>query len=299
MNSVSVIILTFNEEKNITAAIDSAINWADEIFVVDSYSTDNTVDLVLQRTEKNVHIVQHTFENFSSQWNWALSNLPLKGKWTLKLDADERLTDEFKKEVTTKVLNKNDIEGAYFKRKFFFMGTPLTHSGFSNTYVMHLWQTGKAKFEDRPINEHPIIEGEAIRLNSSINHFDFKSLTDWISKHNRYSSMEARCQINGNWTGDIAPKLFGNSDERRMWIKSVYKKLPLRHFLYFFSRLIIQKTILDGIPGIRYTLLHTTYRYWIDLKVLEYKNTEKLPHVEWPERGAPHPTLLKNNLCYE
>src|SRR6202453_2949137 len=98
MANVSVIILTFNEEKNLPDCLDSVKGWAKEDFAVDSYSTDKTVEIALSRAKEGVRVVQHAFQDYSTQWNWALSRLPLQGTWTLKLDADERVTEEFRKE---------------------------------------------------------------------------------------------------------------------------------------------------------------------------------------------------------
>jgi glycosyltransferase involved in cell wall biosynthesis len=121
--SLSVIILTFNEEANLPAALDSVKDWAAEVFVVDSYSTDRTVDIALERATDGVRVVQHRFENYSDQWNWALSHLPVTSEWTLKLDADERVTPEFKKEVDELLrAAPPDLHGVQFRRRFVFMG---------------------------------------------------------------------------------------------------------------------------------------------------------------------------------
>src|SRR5579863_8164336 len=120
MADVSVIILTFNEEKNLPDCLDSVKGWAKEVFVVDSFSTDRTVDIALSRAKEGVRVVQHAFKDYSTQWNWALTRLPLKGAWTLKLDADERVTKEFKKESDAFFkTTASPIEGFYFRRNIF------------------------------------------------------------------------------------------------------------------------------------------------------------------------------------
>jgi len=290
-----VIILTFNEESNLPAALDSVKGWAKQVFVVDSYSTDKTVELALASGEDNVHVVQHPFENYSAQWNWALDHLPLDCAWTLKLDADERVTEAFKIELNNH-LGRTDVAGYYSRRRMHFMGEKIVHGGFSSTYVLHLWRTGQGSFENRPVNEHVLLKGATRRLESFIEHHDFKRLSDWIEKHNRYSSMEAVCVIEDNTFGGLQPRFFGSSDERRMWLRRVYHSLPARQVFYFLYRYFWELGCLDGKAGLRYCFLHAVYRYWIDLKVEESCRTGAPPKVSWPRRGAPHPQVVGSKL---
>ncbi len=294
---VAVIILTFNEEANLPAALDSVRGWASEVFVVDSFSTDRTVDIALARAGDGVHVVQHAFEDYSKQWNWALAKLPIRSAWTLKLDADERATDAFRKEVDRITADAPpDLEGVYFRRLFHFMGTPLYWGGVSSAYVMHLWRTGKAVFEDRAVNEHALVQGKTQKIGSFIEHHDFKSLADWIDKHNRYSSIEARCFIEGNVTGEVPPRIFGTADERRMWWRRAFWAMPCRTLLYFLYRYLGRLGCLDGTAGLRYCYLHAAYRYWTTLKVAEHHLRGVMPEVEWPARGQPHPDVVRSSL---
>ena len=294
---VSVIIPTFNEEVNLPAALDSVRGWASEVFVVDSFSTDRTVDIVLERAGEGVQMVQHAFENYSKQWNWALNYLPIRSVWTLKLDADERVTEEFKREVKELISHALDeLEGIYFRRVFHFMGIPLHHGGLSSNYVMHLWRTGKAVFEDRAVNEHALVQGQTQKIQGVVEHHSFKSVSDWLEKHNRYSSMEAISYIEGNLTGGIEPKFFGSPDERRMWLRCAYWRFPARQLLYFLYRYIWRLGFLDGKPGFRYCYLHAVYRYWTELKVIEYRTRGVMPEVSWPLRGKPHPRVAESEL---
>ena len=285
MANISVIILTFNEELNIKNAIKSVLDWADEIFVLDSFSTDNTASEVASFDSPKVFFYQHAFEDFSKQWNWALKNLPVKSDWTLKLDADERVTKEFIAECSV-LFDDDGISGIYFRRKMFFMGEPLWYGGFSSTYVLHLWRTGAGAFEDRSVNEHLLVDGPTIKVSSFIEHYDFKSLSDWIEKHNRYSSMEASASLENNVCGDIQPKFFGNEDERRIFFKNIYWKTPFKNLIYFVYKYVFKKAFLNGKVGFVYCLLHAVYRYWIGLKIEEYNKTGKWPTISWPRRGS-------------
>lgn len=298
--AVTVIILTFNEEANLPAALDSVCGWASEIYVVDSYSTDRTVDIAIERAGEGVRVVQHEFENYSQQWNWAISHLPIHGEWTLKLDADERCTAEFKSEVDERLRDASaNLEGMFFRRRLIFMGTPIHGSGSSDAYVLHLWRTGRATFEDRAVNEHAIVEGEVSYLHGFVEHRNTKSLSDWLDKHNRYTSLEALSLIQGNIVGGVTPRLFGRADERRIWLRSLYYRVPYRlgvALVYFLYRYVWKLGFLDGVAGFHLCFLQVAFRYITDLKVCEYRKTGTLPEVRWPARGEAHPTVAASEL---
>lgn len=297
MSGVAIIILTFNEEENLGAALDSVRGWADEVFVVDSYSTDRTVDIALGRAADHVRVVQHRFDHYSAQWNWALHNLPIRSPWTLKLDADERVTPDFRAELRAELSSApGAVAGFYFRRRLIFMGAPVCWGGFSDTYVLHLWRTGRALFEDRAVNEHALVDGGTRKLRASLDHHDTKSLTHWIDKHNRYASLEARSILRGNVTGAVRPRLLGTPDERRMWQRRAHSHVPGRAGLYFLYRYLLRLGLLDGAVGFRLALLHAMYLYWIDLKLGEARRTGRTPEILWPPRGAPHPIVAASAL---
>ncbi len=295
--SLAVIILTFNEEANLAAALDSVKGWATEVFVVDSYSTDRTVEIALAYEADGARVVQHRFENYSAQWNWALSRLPVRAEWTLKLDADERVTPEFQEEVDRLTRTAPpDLHGVLFRRRLFFLGSPLRFGGARSNHDLRLWRTGRAVFEERPVNEHAVVQGRTAFLKSYVEHHDYKSISDWLDKHNRYSSLEAISLIRGNLTGDIKPRLFGSPVERRMRLRKLYYRLPGRALLYFLYRYFVRLGLLDGLAGFRYALLYAAFLYWIDLKRVEHRTTGQLPVILWPPRGAPHPVVARSEL---
>ncbi len=297
---LAVIILTFNEEANLPAALDSVCGWASEVYVVDSFSTDRTVDIALERAAEGVRVVQHKFEDYSQQWNWALTHLPIRAAWTLKLDADERCTLAFKLEVESQLAGAPaDVAGVFFRRRLIFMGTPISGAGTSDAYVLHLWRTGQARFEDRAVNEHALVNGEVVYLHNTVEHHNTKSLSDWLDKHNRYTSLEALSLIEGNVVGDVSPRLFGRDDQRRIWLRSMYYRVPCRFAVamaYFLYRYVWKLGFLDGEAGFHLCFLQVAFRYITDLKVCEYRKTGKLPEVHWPERGAAHPAVADSEL---
>src|SRR5262249_9800701 len=155
----------------------------------------------------------------------------------------------------------------------------------AQNHDLRLWRTGKARFEDRAVNEHALVRGKTVRLRSPVDHWDYKSLTEWISKHNRYASLEARSLIAGNLAGEAKPRLLGRPDERRIWLRRLYYRVPGRALLYFLYRFVFRLGFLDGAAGFRFAFLHATFLYWIDLKRAEYRATGRLPEVVWPARG--------------
>lgn len=294
---LAVIILTFNEESNLAAALDSVRGWASEVFVVDSYSTDRTVDIALARAADGVRVVQHAFENYSAQWNWALTRLPISQPWVLKLDADERATEAFRAEVSDRLADPAMPEAAFVVHwRFIFMGKWLSWGGLYPNGNTRLWRTGMAYFGKKDVNEHLVVDGKVGTIRNPIDHQDYKSLGHWIDRHNRYSAMECRSILKGNLTGETQPRLFGRPDQRRMWLRRIYYRLPCRAVLYFVYRYVLRLGFFDGAAGFRYSLLHSMYFYWIDLKVGEYRSTGQLPEVIWPPRGAPHPVVAASEL---
>jgi len=260
---ISVIILTYNEEIHLERLLKNIAGWADEIFIVDSYSTDNTVQIAKRYGCK---IVQHSFENQAQQFNWALDNLDIKNDWILRLDADEYLTEELKEEIRVNpLLNNQDprqsasiVNGFYIKRRVYFMGRWIKHGGYYPILFLRLFKKGKAKSEQRAMDEHIVLlEGRAEKLKNDFIDDNKKGLSDWIQKHNNYSSREASDVLRGN---------YGTKK------KKIYYRLPLfcRALLYFIYRYFFRLGFLDGKEGLIFHFLQGFwYRFLIDAKIYE------------------------------
>jgi len=267
---ISVIILTYNEELNLENCLKSIGDWAGEVFIVDSFSKDKTQAIA---KKYNCKIVEHSFKNQAEQFNWALDNLKIKSEWILRLDADEKMTDDLWWEISA-VLPKApaDINGFYIKRRIYFMGRWLKHAGVYPLWLLRLFKHGKAKSELKEIDEHIILlEGRAEKLKNDFIHDDKKSLSDWIQKHNDYSTREVQTIL--NLTSDI-PAL-GSQPGRKRWLKEkFYYRLPLffRAFLYFHYRYFFRLGFLDGKEGLIYHFLRIYwYRFLLDAKIYEHK----------------------------
>jgi len=289
---LTVVILCFNEELNLAAALDSVVGWAREVFVVDSYSTDRTVDVALARQDDGVRVVQHAFESYSEQWSWAVENLPVRTDWVLKLDADERTTPAFQNEVEARLLAAEVPEVAFVVHwRLVFLGKHLRWGGLYPNGAIRIWRHGQAHFDDRGVNEHVIVDGAVGEIRHPVDHEDRKDLGQWLERHNRYSALETRALEAGNVTGQVTPLFFGSGEERRAWLRRVYYNVPGRALWYFLYRYVVRLGFLDGRAGFRFAFLHASYFYWIDLKRDELRRTGAVPEVIWPARGAPHPGL--------
>jgi len=257
-SSLGVIILTYNEEIHIERLLKNITDWADEIFIVDSFSTDKTLEIAKKYGCK---IFQHKFENQAQQFNWSLDNIKIKNDWVLRLDADEYLTEELKKEID-EVLPRAQpsITGFYIKRKVYFMGRWIKHGAYYPIWFLRLFRKGKARSEQRAMDEHIVLlDGKAKKLKNDFIDNNKKDLEWWTAKHNNYSSRE---------TADALAGDYGQAK------KKFYYRLPLfcRAFLYFIYRYFFRLGFLDGKEGLIFHFLQGFwYRFLVDAKIYETK----------------------------
>lgn len=270
---VSVIILTYNEEKNLPHALDSISGWAENIFIVDSGSTDETVEIAKNYGAK---IKQRKFDNFATQFNWGLDNFDIKTDWVMKLDADEWLTEELKEEIAEKLKNiPDDISGLLIKRRVHFMGKWIKHGGYYPSWILRLFRRGKGRMEKRKMDEHTeILEGRVETLKNDLVDENHKDLSCWIDKHNKYATREAIAFLEEK-ENEAKINLGGGQVARKRWFKkNIYYHLPpfFRAFLYWQYRYFIRLGFLDGIPGLIFHFLQGFwYRFLVDSKIYEYK----------------------------
>jgi len=279
---ISVIILTYNEEKNIEICLKSIFEWVEEVFIVDSYSTDKTLEIAQKYTDK---IYQHFFVNHYTQFNWALNNLPIKGEWIMRLDADEYVLPELRNELCEKLPNiSKKVTGLYVKRRVYFLGKWIKHGGYYPTWLLRIWRTGKGYCEERWMDEHiKVTEGECCFLNNDIVDENKKDLHWWIGKHNNYATREAIDILNLKYNflrnDNIESKFLGTQEQRKRWIKEkIYANMPLfiRPFLYFIYRYFLRLGFLDGKEGLIFHFLQGFwYRFLVDAKIYEIERKAK------------------------
>lgn len=272
-SKISVIILTWNEELNLPKCLKSIAHLADEIFIVDSYSTDKTLEIAKQY---NAHTTQREFKNQADQFNWALDNLKIKNEWILRLDADEVITPELEKEILQTMPNvADDISGFYIKRKVYFMGRWIRHGAYYPTWILRLFRKGRARSENREMDEHIVLlNGKSANLENDFIDENLQPLSWWIDRYNKYSTREANAVLTAAEDG-VSENLHGSQTERKRWLKNnLYYKLPKfwRALLYFKYRYFIRLGFLDGIPGLIFHFLQGFwYRFLVDAKLFEAK----------------------------
>lgn len=272
---ISIFVLTYNSEDDIQACLESVAHWSDDIFIVDSFSTEQTVELAKNYTDQ---IYYHQFETFAKQRNWALYNLPFKNEWILHLDADERLTPELREEITQLLINgDNVLDGYYIKRRFIWMRRWLRHGGQYPSAELRIFRRHLARVIDAGLREYVALRGRAGTLRNDMIHESTKGLSWWIEKHNMYSTREAeelRYRNGIRSLSDLASDevLEGN---KRIWLwKNIWSRMPpvVRPFVRFAYRYVFQLGFLDGIPGFLYCFFHELwYQLLIDAKLLETK----------------------------
>jgi glycosyltransferase involved in cell wall biosynthesis len=268
MNNISVVILTFNEEKNISFALQNVKEWADEVIILDSYSTDRTVEIAEAYGAK---VYFRRFDNYSNQRKYSLNKLPIASEWIFVLDADEVLTHELKIEILD-MLKTTNYDAFFIKRRFYWMGKWIKR-GYYPTTVLRFGRKGMIDCDNRPINEHLICHsGNVGMLNNDFIDFNRKNLSEWISKHNDYSTREAKQLIDNEYE---KYNFFASQYERKRWIRvNIWNNIPplVRPFFYFTYRYFIRFGFLDGKKAFAYHFLHAfIYKMLIDFKYLEKK----------------------------
>ena len=277
MPDFSFIILSFNEEIHIPRLLASIKDLNAPIYVLDSGSTDSTLDIC---REYGAEVVYHKFENHPKQWHAALNAFPISSPWIIGLDSDQIVTPElFEKLKNFRDEDFKDVNGIYFNRKNFFKGKWLKYGGYYPKYLLKMFRREVGYSDLNENMDHRFIvpgknivwkDGHILEENLKENEISF-----WIAKHNRYSDLVAHEELermNALRTQTIQPKFFGTPDERIAWLKSLWWKMPLglRPFLYFSYRMIFQLGILDGKTGV---LFHFLQGFWfrliVDVKIKE------------------------------
>jgi glycosyltransferase involved in cell wall biosynthesis len=265
---VAVVMIALNEAHNMEAVLENLKGWAQEIFLVDSYSSDGTVDIALRH---GVQVVQRAFRGFGDQWNFALSKLPITAPWTMKLDPDERLSEELKREIAA-AITAGDADGFSSSRRLWFMTRPLPvkHD------LVRVWRTGRCRFTDVQVNEHPIVDGTVRRISGELEHYDSPDLEHWLDKQNKYTTAEAVSAYEHQKLAD-EPRLFGTALQRRMWIKKNFMKFPFRYVVLFLHHYLVLGTWRAGWVGYVWSRLRCDVYRLQEYKLREMQLTGRLP----------------------
>ncbi len=274
--NLTVIVLTFNEEANLDHCLGSIQGWARDIYVVDSYSTDNTLDIAQRH---GIPVYQHEWPGFAGQRNWALDNLPISTEWVFFLDADEMISPPLWQEIVEKINQASpEVAGFAIRQEYYFLGRCVRRA-FSAMPMIRLVRKDRAHWITvEGFNEKCLVEGRVALLQSRVLHWDRKGLSSWIARHNRNAPAMAEDLLHG---GEVThDSIVGMASEDDVhWsrrLKNLAKRvipLQLNPFLRFFYCYVLRGGFLDGKAGFAYVFLHELWFrllvYWLTVEKSE------------------------------
>jgi glycosyltransferase involved in cell wall biosynthesis len=279
---ISVLIPTRNEERNLGRCLEAVGNWADEIVLVDSQSTDRTLDIA---SGYPVHVLQFYYKGgWPKKRNWALETHPWRNEWVLLLDADEVLLEPARAEIG-RAIRREEYDGYFLRYQIHFLGRRLRFGG-TQLYKMALFRRGRGRYEkrleqqdssmgDMEIHEHVVVDGRVGKLRSPVQHENFNSLDRYIAKHNEYSNWEAAVMLDGVQR-ELPPSLWGTQAQRRRWLKRAFLRLPGSPAAFFALRYLLLCGCLDGTPGLIYAVMQATYLFEVKAKAYELRQQRRL-----------------------
>ncbi|MEM1297700.1 MAG: methyltransferase domain-containing protein [Pseudomonadota bacterium] len=281
---VSVIMISLNEAHHMPAVLKNLEGFAEKVFLVDSFSADDTVDIAVRH---GVHVVQRRFRDFGDQWNFAVNELPIETPWVMKLDPDERITDELKQSIA-QAIEGDRLDGIGFERRLWLMGKPMP----VRNHVLRLWRHGNCRFTDVIVNEHPVINGGVGDIAGELEHHDSPNLHHWFDKQNRYTTAEAIAQFQRHSLAD-APRLFGTRLQRRMWLKQHFWKLPGRFTALHLYLVFWTGAWRAGKVGLIWARLRTELYRSQEFKYFEMTLSGAPYQTISSGHGAPHPEAVQ------
>jgi len=279
---VAVVMISLNEAHNMEAVLANLEGWAQEVFLVDSHSADDTVDIALRH---GVHVVQRRFRGFGDQWNFALRELPITAPWTMKLDPDERLSDELKRNLAD-AMRRGEVDGFTLQRRLWFMGRPLP----VRQEILRVWKTGRCRFSDVLVNEHPLLDGRSIPVVGELEHHDSPDLEHWLHKQNKYTTAEALAAVRGDALS-AQPRLLGSALQRRMWLKRHFYRLPGRYIALFLFHWLFQGAWSAGWVGYAWARLRADVMRLVEYKIREIRLTGRVPVRHYYGAAQPDPRV--------
>ncbi|MCK1345784.1 MULTISPECIES: glycosyltransferase family 2 protein [unclassified Bradyrhizobium] len=273
--SVTAIVLTHNEQLHIERCIASLKSRVERIVVVDSGSTDLTVEIARQC---GAEVYAHPFRNYATQFNWALESCAISTDWVMRIDADEYVDAELGGQVCAQLpAASQQISGFVVERRVKFLGKVIRFGGgVSPQFVLKIWRRNKGAVENRWMDEHTVLfEGGTSKLAGLLIDDNLKGIGFWIDKHNRYAAREMIDAVNSEFNlfeEASSAILSAQAKVKRVAKTSIYARLPLlyRAFCYFFYRYLIRLGFLDGTAGLIFHLMQGLwYRLLVDLRILE------------------------------
>jgi len=274
---LTIIIPTKNEEKNISDCLKS-ISWADQIFVVDSKSQDQTAQIA---RELGATVIEFVYDGgWPKKKNWAIRNLPIRNDWFMILDADERISPELAQEIGV-AIKCSDISGYYVRWKFIFLGRWMRYC-WRHGWMLRLVKKGKGEYEDlgmrseggwdNEVHENILVDGKTAYLHNWLIHNSNETLSYWIKKQNEFSDWNAKRRIIQEEEAIPHFSWMFSSDKlnRRKWFKALYIRLPFKPILIFLYLYIYRLGFLDGKEGFYFCCLRSVHEFIIQAKIFEF-----------------------------
>ncbi len=284
MLDITVVILTFNEKKHIERCVANMNKLVKRVVVVDSFSSDNTVDIC---RKLGADVYQNKWINYASQFQWGLDNCDISTRWTMRMDADEYLEPNLIAELSEQLPSLSEkVNGIYLKRKVFFKGKWIRFGGFYPHILLRLWHTGSGRIEQRWMDEHMIIDvPKTIMCKHNLVDDNLNSIGWWIDKHNNYATREMIDLLNIKYGFIARDSGLSVTDDPQARIKrhikeKIYSKLPvgIRPIIYFLYRYFFRLGFLDGSKGFVFHFLQGFwYRLLVDVKVKEIEDGANVP----------------------
>jgi glycosyltransferase involved in cell wall biosynthesis len=263
---VSVIVPVKNEAENLERCL-PALAWADEVFVVDSQSTDATAEVA---ASFGAEVVQFHFNGrYPKKKNWALENLPFRNEWVLIVDADEVVGTELASEIATRIA-RDEADGFYLNSRYYFLGRHIRHCGYSSCWNLRLFKHRLGRYEkipdgtggragDNEAHEHVELEGRVVRLSNELFHHAYPTVAVWVEKHNRYAIWEAA--LADRVIKEPIPHSIGGVQRFKRRLKKIAWRLPFRPLARFLYAYVVRLGVLDGKPGLYFCGLLAFYDF--------------------------------------
>jgi glycosyltransferase involved in cell wall biosynthesis len=263
---LTALIPTYNEEDNIRECLES-VKWADEILIIDSFSTDRTLDICREYTDR---IVQHEYVNSAAQKNWAIPQA--SHRWVMIVDSDERVSDRLRSSIEKALENPGGCDGFSVKRESFFLGKPIRHGGWEREYVLRLFNKERGRYQDKEVHACIEVEGKEGYLDGPLYHYTYVSLDQYFEKFHRYTRWAA---------GDLR-----SGDQRASWIN-----LALRPWIRFLKMYLVRLGFLDGKHGLVLSSL-AAFSVFMKYARLWELDTKKAPDEPKGAEPPPHPATV-------
>ncbi len=298
---LSVVILAKNEERNIERCLNS-VRWCRDVVVVDDGSTDSTPEVARRA---GARVVEHRFESFAKQRNWALDHAGLENEWVLMLDADETSTDRFRNELIGLLAAADEDVVAYRTcRKTMFGNRWLRYSDEFPCWIMRVVRRGRAYFEDSGHGEVPVpsVSGTMQTIREPFVHYPFShGVSDWLVRHVRYADREARLELSKKVVVKVRDFISTDGSLRRRALRNASRSLPMRPFLRFFHNYIARGGFRDGIEGYMFSTLKSVYEAMIVVKHWELSVFEgnECRNASESSQAADLPVRLSESGAHE